>query len=80
MNEVDKIIMFIMFMSKQFVSYFAKLIYEMIEVRHDKLFFKTQPSWQIRLSGLGVDAHRYNIIQLKWMLLYLVCYILISIK
>ncbi len=37
-NEVDKIKMF---MSKQFVSYFAKIISEMIEVRHDKLFVKT---------------------------------------
>ncbi len=30
-----------MFMSKEFVGYFAKLIYDMIEVRHDKLFVKT---------------------------------------
>ncbi len=38
MNELDKIKMF---MSKQFVSYFAKVISEMIEVIHDKLFVKT---------------------------------------
>ncbi len=25
-------------MSKEFVGYFAKIIYDMIEVRHDKLF------------------------------------------
>ncbi len=29
-----------MFMSKEFVVYFAKIISDMIEVRHDKLFFK----------------------------------------
>jgi hypothetical protein len=39
MNEVDKIKVF---MSKDFVSYFAKIISEMIEERHDKLFVKTQ--------------------------------------
>ncbi len=30
-----------MFMSKQIVCYFAKIISDMIEVRHDKLFAKT---------------------------------------
>ncbi len=30
-----------MFISKQFVSYFAKIISEMIEVRHGKVFVKT---------------------------------------
>ncbi len=30
-----------MFMSKEFVGYFAKIISNMIEVRHDKLFVKT---------------------------------------
>ncbi len=37
-NEMDKknIVM-----SKAFVGYFAKLIYDMIEVRHIKLFVKT---------------------------------------
>ncbi len=29
-------------MSKEFVGYFAKIISDMIEVRHDKLFVKTQ--------------------------------------
>ncbi len=29
-------------MSKEFVGYFAKIIFDMIEVRHDKLFVKTQ--------------------------------------
>ncbi len=29
-----------MFMSKEFVGYFAKIISDMIEVRHDKLFVK----------------------------------------
>ncbi len=38
MNEIDKIKMF---MSKEFVVYFAKIIFYMIEVRHDKLFVKT---------------------------------------
>ncbi len=37
-NEIDKIKMF---MSKEFVDYFAKIISDMIEVRHDKLFVKT---------------------------------------
>ncbi len=37
-NEIDKIKMFI---SKEFVIYFAKIISDMIEVRHDKLFVKT---------------------------------------
>ncbi len=37
-NEIDKKKIF---MSKEFVSYFAKIIYDMIEVRHDKLFVKT---------------------------------------
>ncbi len=31
-----------MFMSKEFVGYFAKIISDMIEVRHDKLFVKTK--------------------------------------
>ncbi len=30
-----------MFMSKEFVSYFAKIISDMNEVRHGKLFVKT---------------------------------------
>ncbi len=30
-----------MFMSKEFVGYYAKLISDKIEVRHDKLFVKT---------------------------------------
>ncbi len=30
-----------MFMSKEFVGYFAKITSDMIEVRHDKLFVKT---------------------------------------
>ncbi len=30
-----------MFMSKEFVGYFAKIISDVIEVRHDKLFVKT---------------------------------------
>ncbi len=30
-----------MFMFTEFVSYFAKIISDMIEVRHDKLFVKT---------------------------------------
>ncbi len=30
-----------MFMSEECVDYFAKIISDMIEVRHDKLFFKT---------------------------------------
>ncbi len=38
-NEIDKIKMF---MSKEFVGYFAKIISDIIEVRHDKLFVKTQ--------------------------------------
>ncbi len=29
-------------MSKEFVGYFAKIISNLIEVRHDKLFVKTQ--------------------------------------
>ncbi len=29
-------------MSKEFVGYFAKILSDMIEVRHDKLFVKTQ--------------------------------------
>ncbi len=29
-----------MFMSKEFVGYFVKMISDMIEVRHDKLFVK----------------------------------------
>ncbi len=33
MNEIDKIKMF---MSKEFVGYFAKIISDMIEVRHDQ--------------------------------------------
>ncbi len=37
-NLIDKIKMF---MSKEFVGYFAKIISDMIEVRHDKLFVKT---------------------------------------
>ncbi len=37
-NEIDKIKMVI---SKEFVGYFAKIISDMIEVRHDKLFVKT---------------------------------------
>ncbi len=37
-NEIDKTEMFI---SKEFVGYFAKIISDMIEVRHDKLFDKT---------------------------------------
>ncbi len=37
-NEIDKIKMF---MSKEFVDYFAKIISDMIEVRHEKLFVKT---------------------------------------
>ncbi len=37
-NEIDKIKMF---MSEEFVGYFAKIISDMIEVRHDKLFVKT---------------------------------------
>ncbi len=36
-NEIDKIKMF---MSEEFVGYFAKIISNMIEVRHDKLFAK----------------------------------------
>ncbi len=36
-NEIDKIKMF---MSKECVGYFAKIISDMIEVRHDKLFVK----------------------------------------
>ncbi len=30
-----------MFMSKEFVGYFAKIISDMTEVRHDKVFVKT---------------------------------------
>ncbi len=37
-NEIDKIEMF---MSKEFVGYFAKIKNDMIEVRYDKLFVKT---------------------------------------
>ncbi len=37
-NEIDKIKMF---MSNKFAGYFAKIISDMIEVRHDKLFVKT---------------------------------------
>ncbi len=37
-NEIDKIKMF---MSKEIVGYFAKIISDMIEVTHDKLFVKT---------------------------------------
>ncbi len=37
-NEIDKIKMF---MSKEFVGYFAKITSNMIEVRNDKLFVKT---------------------------------------
>ncbi len=37
-NEIDKIKIF---MSKEFVGYFANIISDMIEVRHDKLFVKT---------------------------------------
>ncbi len=37
-NKIDKINIF---MSKEFVGYFAKIISGMIEVRHDKLFVKT---------------------------------------
>ncbi len=36
-NEIDKIKMFI---SKELVGYFAKIISDMIKVRHDKLFVK----------------------------------------
>ncbi len=36
-SEIDKIKMF---MSKEFVGYCAKIISDMIEVRHDKLFVK----------------------------------------
>ncbi len=37
-NEIDKMKMF---MSKEFVGYFTKIISDMIEVRLDKLFVKT---------------------------------------
>ncbi len=37
-NEIDKIKMF---MSREFVGYFVKIISDMIGVRHDKLFVKT---------------------------------------
>ncbi len=37
-NEIDKMKMF---MSKEFVGYFTKIISDMFEVRHDKLFVKT---------------------------------------
>ncbi len=37
-NEIDKIKMF---MSKDFVGYFARIISDMIEDKHDKLFVKT---------------------------------------
>ncbi len=37
-NEIDKIKIF---MSKECVGYFAKIISDVIEVRHDKLFVKT---------------------------------------
>ncbi len=38
MNKTDKIQMFIL---KEFVGYFAKIISEMIEIINDKLFVKT---------------------------------------
>ncbi len=37
-NEIDKIKML---MYKEFVGYFAKIISDLIEIRHDKLFAKT---------------------------------------
>ncbi len=37
-NEIDKIKKF---MSKEFLGYFAKIISDLIEVRHDKRFVKT---------------------------------------
>ncbi len=37
-NEIDENQMF---MSKEFVRYFTKILSDMIEVRHDKLFVKT---------------------------------------
>ncbi len=40
-NEKNKIDKKILFMSKEFVGYFAKIISDIIEVRHDKLFVKT---------------------------------------
>ncbi len=40
-NEKNEIDMTKMFMSKEFVGYCAKIISDMIEVRHDKLFVKT---------------------------------------
>ncbi len=50
-------------MSKEFVGYSAKIISDMIEVRHDKLFFKTQKflntakltdklEWKLMLTGI----------------------------
>ncbi len=40
-NEKNEIYKIKVFMSKIFVGYFAKIISDMIEVRHDKLFVKT---------------------------------------
>ncbi len=37
-NEIDKIKMF---MSKECVGYFVKVISDMIEIRHEKLFVRT---------------------------------------
>ncbi len=41
MNEKNEIDNIKMFMSKEFVGCFAKIISDMIEVRYDKLFVKT---------------------------------------
>ncbi len=38
MNELDKIKMF---MSKELVGYFTRIISELIEVRHAKMYVKT---------------------------------------
>ncbi len=38
-NEIDEMKMF---MSKEFVGYFTKIIFDIIEVRSDKLIIKTQ--------------------------------------
>ncbi len=56
MNEVANIGMC---MSKQLVSYFAKIISEIFEVKYDKLFVKTFKFWHP--IKLGVDAHSYII-------------------
>ncbi len=47
-NEIDKIKMF---MSKEFVGYFDKIISDMIEVRHDQIFNTTKLTDKLEWAG-----------------------------